>query len=589
MSGISLAEKVHTSPHERLDAETAFGGMISLLTELKEQHSEENWGYDIHPENIVVTADNHFLLRDISIDRLAVSLLDADGFTPPEWLDPAAEPGPWSDLYSVAALLYFCVTGQKPTSAYERLLGEKLVMPSEMNIPIDSAPEAILKKGLKIQAAERYQNADSMIAAIEQIYPSEDSTKQSGFLKRNLFITLTTITFLLLMTASFIYFHPGILVFCGRETETIWIEPEKDASEKVLEKDWRILRKRAETLAGNEGYFWRKEGRNVRLMLPESLFSERGSRAMIGYYLTDNWKLISGKDESGQTHIITLSEAEIVNQTMPGLKEFVTYENRLRSSQRNMDSLKTGAYIRVRLNSKDRAALESGFKRFQKSIHPAVSGENAAARGIVRANMTWLIKDSAFYKEDRAYFERRYDGIDSNLLAVHLNDDPSCLDVTSQMQSQPFAHLLAYNITHEGPKHHFYAVTEQKAKWDNPKRAGYRGQYQKGSDANMQNPVYLTYLTTYGAALPEGNPDEWKRKVIDFKKQLDRRKVPYVIGVSRDNAREILIEIDRTKISISDAKKLDQDSSYRYELIGIQDVDSSGRPVSEQKGYENGQ
>lgn len=46
---------------------------------------------------------------------------DSIAFSPIERLVPVAEPGPWSDVYSLAAVLYCCMTGAPPPEAVSRL------------------------------------------------------------------------------------------------------------------------------------------------------------------------------------------------------------------------------------------------------------------------------------------------------------------------------------------------------------------------------------------------------------------------------------------------------------------------------------
>ena len=77
--------------------------------------------------------------------------------------------GPWTDIYSLGATLYFLSTGQVPLQATDRVIEDTVVPPVNLNPAISTAFSDVIVKALSIRAENRYQNVkafkEAMIAA----------------------------------------------------------------------------------------------------------------------------------------------------------------------------------------------------------------------------------------------------------------------------------------------------------------------------------------------------------------------------------------------------------------------------------------
>lgn len=91
---------------------------------------------DIKPDNIYVRKDDGSLvLLDFGAARQAVGHAGAmadvvtPGYAPPEQYDNGAQ-GPWTDIYSLGATLYWMITGAKPPEAPARARGTAQMIPA---------------------------------------------------------------------------------------------------------------------------------------------------------------------------------------------------------------------------------------------------------------------------------------------------------------------------------------------------------------------------------------------------------------------------------------------------------------------------
>jgi serine/threonine protein kinase len=121
-----------------------------ILSGLKALHRKGYLHRDIKPENIYFKADGEPMLIDFgaSLNALGarnnnLSVLLTPDYSPIEQRSNKADvQGPWTDIYSLGATLYFCLTGETPTSAKER---QTAISDHEPD-PLDKDLEKLFKK-----------------------------------------------------------------------------------------------------------------------------------------------------------------------------------------------------------------------------------------------------------------------------------------------------------------------------------------------------------------------------------------------------------------------------------------------------------
>lgn len=106
---------------------------LELLDGLREVHARRLLHLDIKPGNIYLRSDGSPLLIDFGAARVvleadapALPPLFTPGFAPPERHHDRSKLGPWSDVYSIGATLYSCLTAEPPPDAAERLKKDRL-------------------------------------------------------------------------------------------------------------------------------------------------------------------------------------------------------------------------------------------------------------------------------------------------------------------------------------------------------------------------------------------------------------------------------------------------------------------------------
>lgn len=123
----------------KLSPELTFAILQPVMVALQKVHEEDMVHRDISPDNIMLMDDGSAKLLDFGSAR---EVLDADpeqyqnrsteavlkhGFAPMEQYQRNGTLGPWTDVYSLAATIYYCMTGRVPADAPNRIMdGEQI-------------------------------------------------------------------------------------------------------------------------------------------------------------------------------------------------------------------------------------------------------------------------------------------------------------------------------------------------------------------------------------------------------------------------------------------------------------------------------
>ncbi|MFN0161811.1 MAG: protein kinase domain-containing protein [Burkholderiales bacterium] len=137
---------------------------IALLDGLAVVHRTGYLHRDIKPANIFMRADDSPVLLDFGSARAAkaseMTAIVTPGYAPLEQYHEGGNQGPWSDIYSVGAMLYWLVIGTKPVESVARARTDPLVP--------------------AVRAGNRARYSEDFLAAIDwALAPAEEKRPQS--------------------------------------------------------------------------------------------------------------------------------------------------------------------------------------------------------------------------------------------------------------------------------------------------------------------------------------------------------------------------------------------------------------------------
>ena len=120
-----------------MDYSTCISLMTPIMQALSEVHKHGIIHRDISPDNIMVQSDGKLILLDLGAAKdldiqgkdgnvQSSQMVAKHGFSPVEQYGQAGKIGSWTDVYAMAATIYYCCTGVLPPSATDRMIEDTL-------------------------------------------------------------------------------------------------------------------------------------------------------------------------------------------------------------------------------------------------------------------------------------------------------------------------------------------------------------------------------------------------------------------------------------------------------------------------------
>jgi eukaryotic-like serine/threonine-protein kinase len=152
--------------------------MGEILESLDHAHAQGVVHRDMKPANLILLESGRVKVADFGIARIEASELTQTGAVlgTPTYMSPEQFMGQpvdgRSDLFSCGVILYQLLTGEKPftgestTTIMYKVLREEPVPPTELNLSLPPALDALMKKALAKQPAQRFQSGSEFAQAL---------------------------------------------------------------------------------------------------------------------------------------------------------------------------------------------------------------------------------------------------------------------------------------------------------------------------------------------------------------------------------------------------------------------------------------
>ncbi|MEO5672036.1 MAG: serine/threonine-protein kinase, partial [Ramlibacter sp.] len=153
--------------------------MGEMLDALDHAHSQGVVHRDMKPANLILLDNGRVKVADFGIARVEASELTQTGtiMGTPSYMSPEQFMGHpvdgRSDLFSCGVILYQLLTGEKPfigessTTIMYKVLREEPVPPSELNLSLSPALDAVIKRALAKAPDQRFQSGRDFAQALQ--------------------------------------------------------------------------------------------------------------------------------------------------------------------------------------------------------------------------------------------------------------------------------------------------------------------------------------------------------------------------------------------------------------------------------------
>jgi serine/threonine protein kinase len=155
--------------------------LVPIMHVLSELHSRNPAVIhrDIKPGNIILTPDQTAVLVDFGLTKLYDPNSDTQtlvravsgGYSPVEQY--VGRTSPQSDIYAMAATIYFLLTLKLPPESVNRSYQDELIAPRLLNPMLSPNLEHVLLKAMSVNADHRYRSMDEFAQALQNPFLSQ--------------------------------------------------------------------------------------------------------------------------------------------------------------------------------------------------------------------------------------------------------------------------------------------------------------------------------------------------------------------------------------------------------------------------------
>ena len=153
-----------------MDFDSCVKLMTPIMQALAEVHEHGIIHRDISPDNIMVRPDGKLILLDLGAAKdldiqgndgsvQSSQMVVKHGFSPIEQYSKSGKVGPWTDIYAMAATIYYCCTGILPPPATDRTIDDTLACQPLLT----QTQFGILADCMRMRPQDRPQSMDTLL------------------------------------------------------------------------------------------------------------------------------------------------------------------------------------------------------------------------------------------------------------------------------------------------------------------------------------------------------------------------------------------------------------------------------------------
>lgn len=183
VSGMSIGREMRQRGYKPYTPAEMAEIMFPVLDGMAEIHEKHIIHSDISPGNIMRSEQGEICLIDMGASKynlesqpaLSATFLKVE-YAAPEQYRTAREgipkdEGPWTDIYSLGATMYYLLTGHKPLDVVTRLSGKTtaLVSPKKYRVKVSRKWMKLINRAMALEKNERFHSAQELKIEMQKI------------------------------------------------------------------------------------------------------------------------------------------------------------------------------------------------------------------------------------------------------------------------------------------------------------------------------------------------------------------------------------------------------------------------------------
>lgn len=161
----------------KLSPEYTLALFAPVIRQLAQEQSIGLLRCNLTPDSFTV-ADGCLKLEGVGAQGGCLSTFLSPGYAPEELYRKSGTPGAWTDVYSLCAVMYRCMTGTAPDAATDRVYQDNLQAPTALGVYLSAGPEEALMKGLSVYGEDRQPNCGALFRSL---FFAKGSQENAGF------------------------------------------------------------------------------------------------------------------------------------------------------------------------------------------------------------------------------------------------------------------------------------------------------------------------------------------------------------------------------------------------------------------------